>query len=109
VSTYPSASERWARHYFACEVCLVDESDPKRDRFCFVGAWLRDASIRTGNGQPLIIMHDGPQVCLLCQEPLLPFPVFWIDRHHDGVHEACEEQRLVEQELEDALRKEAGF
>jgi hypothetical protein len=52
-------------------------------------------------------MSDGPLVCLLCQEPLLPFPVFYIDRHKDGVHEACEEQRLVEQELEDALRKEA--
>lgn len=55
----------------------------------------------------LVIMSDGPLVCLLCQEPLLPFPVFYIDRHKDGVHEACEEQRLVEQELEDALRKEA--
>jgi hypothetical protein len=55
----------------------------------------------------LIIMHDGPLFCVLCQEPLLPFPVFWIDRHKDGIHEACEEQRLVDQELEDALRNEA--
>jgi hypothetical protein len=57
----------------------------------------------------LVIMSDGPLVCLFCQEPLLPFPVFWIDRHKDGIHDACEEQRLVTEELEAALRREAGF
>jgi hypothetical protein len=111
VSTYPSlsASERWGRHYFSCDICQVDEFDPTKDRLCWLGAMLRDASIETSKGPPLVIMNDGPLVCLLCQESLLPFPVFWIDRWKDGIHEACEEQRLVDQELEDALRNEAGL
>jgi hypothetical protein len=48
MSTYPtlSASERWGKHLFACEVCYVDESEPEKDRLCATGSVLRDASIK---------------------------------------------------------------
>jgi hypothetical protein len=48
MSTYPtlSASERWGKHLFACEVCYVDESEPEKDRLCATGSELRDASIK---------------------------------------------------------------
>jgi hypothetical protein len=111
MSTYPglSASERWGRHYFACDICQADEFDPAKDRFCWLGAMLRDASINASKVPPMVIMKNGLEVCLVCQEPLLPYPVFWIDRHKDGIHEVCEEQRLAEEELDNALRREAGF
>src|SRR4030095_1005612 len=101
MSTYPglSASERWGTHYMACDICQVHEFDPAKDQFCWLGALFRDASIEA---------MRGPRVCIVCQEPLLPFPVFWIDKHHDGIHVACEEIRLAEEELDDALRGATG-
>jgi len=44
-ATSPSASERWRRHYFACEVCCEDERAPERFRLCAIGSELRAASI----------------------------------------------------------------
>ena len=39
-----SASERWARHYFSCEACQLNEW-PERDSFCDMGFLLRDKSV----------------------------------------------------------------
>ena len=40
-----SASERWARHYFSCNDCQLDEWRYGRDSFCDMGFLLRDKSI----------------------------------------------------------------
>lgn len=41
-----SAAVRWGEHYFACEVCQIDERAPERDRFCRIGHNLRLASVK---------------------------------------------------------------
>jgi hypothetical protein len=115
VSTYPtlSASERWGKHLFACEVCCIDESEPEKDRLCAIGSVLRDASIKAyreaseSRGDTAFGRGDSRGsgfTCELCKEPLLPHPVFFIEQHHDGIHMACDEQRLAEEELDAALR-----
>jgi hypothetical protein len=99
-----SASTRWREHYFDCDICHIDEFDLSKDRLCSLGSVLRVASIRAYRdaAQP-----SARALCPLCEQPLLRNPVFWIDQHHDGVHDSCEEQRLADQELEAALRTEA--
>jgi hypothetical protein len=49
------------------------------------------------------------EVCPLCGEPLLDGSLFYIDQHHNGVHDSCEESRLKNEAAEDALRAEAGL